>query len=226
MSHRPLGPGPGAYALPPTVGFPGHDPSRIRAPMYSMAGATPFPAPRRSPGPAYMVSLSPTAPAAPSWSLSARPPPPTPSRTPAPGAAASPPGPAAPAWSLPARPRPPAPPRVPAPNNYDVRCVPPAVNPPSYSMAGRSPCTEKVRSPGPARYAPTQMEIFQNRAAAYSLSARLDGPGKTSISPGPAAAPPNLFRHGKWPPVYSFGTHHSPWAPPMIVENDTMDCLD
>ena len=29
------GPGPGAYRLPTTVGFPQHDPSRYRNPMYS-----------------------------------------------------------------------------------------------------------------------------------------------------------------------------------------------
>lgn len=36
MTSKPLGPGPGAYMLPPLVGHPDHDARKHRNPMYSM----------------------------------------------------------------------------------------------------------------------------------------------------------------------------------------------
>lgn len=63
------------------------------------------------------------------------------------------------------------------------------------------------------------------RAAKYSLGARLDGSGKPTRTPGPAAYPPNLYNVKKANAAYSFGTKHGDFAPPMIVTEDTMDCL-
>lgn len=51
------GPGPGAYLLPPTVGFKGHDPSKYRNPMYSMSGSKKgFVGKTLGPGPTYLVT--------------------------------------------------------------------------------------------------------------------------------------------------------------------------
>ncbi|CAH2251890.1 jg13810 [Pararge aegeria aegeria] len=52
---KPLGPGPGAYRLPTTVGFNLHDPSRYRNPMFSFGTHAGFRLKRLSPGPAYRI---------------------------------------------------------------------------------------------------------------------------------------------------------------------------
>lgn len=49
------GPGPGAYQLPTTVGFPSHDPSRNRNPMYSFGASAGFQLKGLGPGPAYRI---------------------------------------------------------------------------------------------------------------------------------------------------------------------------
>ncbi|KOB67700.1 Uncharacterized protein OBRU01_19390 [Operophtera brumata] len=68
------GPGPGAYVLPTTVGFPMHDPSRHRNPMYSFGMHTPSHLRPLGPGPAYRIDRvtrdgNVTSPA---WSLGAK----------------------------------------------------------------------------------------------------------------------------------------------------------
>lgn len=54
--HYTTGPGPGAYALPPTIGFENHDRRKQRMPQYSFAPRTNMMGPDPGPGPgAYQV---------------------------------------------------------------------------------------------------------------------------------------------------------------------------
>ena len=49
-------PGPGAYMLPPTVGYERHDISRIRAPRYTMSQKLELVDKSISPGPKYQTT--------------------------------------------------------------------------------------------------------------------------------------------------------------------------
>ncbi|KAI8431479.1 LOW QUALITY PROTEIN: hypothetical protein MSG28_015993 [Choristoneura fumiferana] len=68
------GPGPGAYQLPTTVGFPSHDPSRTRAPQYSFGSVGGWRARGLGPGPAYRIDriTREGAMSSPAWSFGAR----------------------------------------------------------------------------------------------------------------------------------------------------------
>ena len=50
-----LGPGPGAYMLPPTVGYPDHDARKYRLPQYSFGKRPVLIDKRLSPGPGAYV---------------------------------------------------------------------------------------------------------------------------------------------------------------------------
>ncbi|CAH2057954.1 unnamed protein product, partial [Iphiclides podalirius] len=227
MSKKPLGPGPGAYALPPTVGYRQHDPSRYRNPMYSLGAAVGFRAPPLSPGPAYRIEkvTRDGIMTSPAWSFGARLGARSTLRTPGPGAHAPercPAGARAPHYSLGARPEV-APRRVgPAPNAYAPQLGP---GTPAYTMAARLGVAPPARSPGPAVYFQQDADVYRTRPPCYTLASRLVGAGKATRTPGPAAYPPNLYNTKKNPYSYSFGTKHNEYAPPMIIKEDTMDCL-
>ncbi|XP_072946413.1 ciliary microtubule associated protein 1A-like [Epargyreus clarus] len=229
MSKKPLGPGPGAYKLPATVGFAGHDPSRWRGPMFSFGTGASFRFKPLGPGPAYRIDrvTRDGLVSSPAWSFGARFPARGTLRTPGPGAhaperCADGRGARAPAYSMAARlgfaPR-----RVgPAPNAYALRLGP---GTPAYTMGARVGFQPKARSPGPAVYFQRDADVYRTRPPKYSLGARAEGAGKATKSPGPAAYPPNLYNTKKNPYAYSFGTKHGDYAPPMIIKEDTMDCL-
>ncbi|XP_068624165.1 ciliary microtubule associated protein 1A-like [Battus philenor] len=227
MSKKPLGPGPGAYALPPTVGFQQHDPSRYRNPMYSIAGSGGFNSPPLGPGPAYRIDrvTRDGIVTSPAWSFGARLPPRAALRIPGPGAHAPercPRGPQAPIYSLGARPNVGLKRVGPAPNAYAPRLGP---GTPAYTMAARLGFMLAAKSPGPAVYFQQDADVYKTRPPCYTLGARLGGTGKGPRTPGPAAYPPNLYNTKKNPYSYSFGTKHHDYAPPMIIKEDTMDCL-
>ncbi|XP_046972807.1 outer dense fiber protein 3-like [Vanessa cardui] len=226
---KPLGPGPGAYKLPTTVGFPSHDPSRYRNPMFSFGTNAGFRVKQLGPGPAYRIDritreglMS-----SPAWSFGARFPTRATMRTPGPGAHAPercPPTrePRAPQYSMGARlgfalKRP-----GPASNAYALRLGP---GTPAYTMGARVGFNLKAKSPGPAVYFQRDADVYKTRSPRYTLGARSEGAGRATRTPGPAAYPPNLYNTKKNPYSYSFGTKHGDYAPPMIIKEDTMDCL-
>ncbi|KAL4709627.1 hypothetical protein ACJJTC_007358 [Scirpophaga incertulas] len=222
-----IGPGPGAYALPPGVGYAGHDPSRPRAPMYSLGATGKGRPPPRGPGPAYRVDglTNRGIAVAPQWSFGLRVNPRSTSKAPGPGAHAPercPYGHRAPMYSLGIRPdisfkRP-----GPAANAYAPHLP---LGSPAYSLGIRGAPRQLPRSPGPAVYYQANTGVYLNRAPEYSLGIKGMGGGRGMKSPGPAAYPSNLYNTKKNPYAYSFGTKHSDCAPPMIVREDTMDCL-
>ncbi|CAK1589414.1 unnamed protein product [Parnassius mnemosyne] len=227
MAKRPLGPGPGAYALPPTVGYINHDPSRYRNPMYSLGAAVGFRTAALGPGPAYRIErvTKEGVMTSPAWSFGARLATRSSLRTPGPGAHAPercPNGPRAPEYSLGARPNLGQRRIGPAPNAYAIRMGP---DTPAYTMAARLGVANPTRSPGPAVYFQKDADVYRTRPPCYSLGARLVGAGKATRSPGPASYPPNLYNTKKNPYAFSFGTKHNEYSPPMIIKEDTMDCL-
>ncbi|CAG9568483.1 unnamed protein product [Danaus chrysippus] len=226
---KPLGPGPGAYALPTTVGFPSHDPSRYRNPMYSFGINAGFRVKQLGPGPAYRIDrvTRDGLVSSPAWSFGARFPTRSTLRTPGPGAHAPercPPTkePRAPQYSMGAR-LGFALKRVgPASNAYALRLGP---GTPAYTMGARVGFNPKAKSPGPAVYFQRDVDVYKTRSPRYTLGARSEGAGKPTKAPGPATYPPNLYNTKKNPYSYSFGTKHGDYAPPMIIKEDTMDCL-
>ncbi|CAF4956403.1 outer dense fiber protein 3-like protein 2 [Pieris napi] len=226
---KPLGPGPGAYRLPTTVGFPSHDPSRNRSPMFSFGTNGGARIKQLGPGPAYRIDriTRDGVVTSPAWSFGARLPGRPAQRIPGPGAHAPercPPtrDPRAPQYSMGARlgyavKRP-----GPAPNAYALRLGPGS---PAYTMGARVGFSLKPRSPGPAVYFQRDTDVYRTRAPVFSLAARSEGAGKPTKTPGPAAYPPHLYNTKKNPYAYSFGTKHGDYACPMIIKEDTMDCL-
>ncbi|CAB3225616.1 unnamed protein product [Arctia plantaginis] len=229
MSKKPLGPGPGAYQLPTTCGYPGHDPSRYRNPMYSFGVNAGYRVKGLGPGPSYRIDrvTRDGAMSSPQWSFGARFGPRATLRTPGPGAHAPercPPmrEPRAPVYSMGARlgfalKRP-----GPAPNAYALRLGP---GTPAYTMGARVGFVPKAKSPGPAVYFMQDTNVYKNKQPVYSLGAQLSGAGKPTKTPGPAVYPPNLYNTKQNSYKYSFGTRHGDYAPPMIIKEDTMDCL-
>ncbi|CAH4032225.1 unnamed protein product [Pieris brassicae] len=198
---KPLGPGPGAYRLPTTVGFPAHDPSRNRSPMYSFGTNGGARIKQLGPGPAYRIDriTRDGIVTSPAWSFGARLPGRPAQRIPGPGAHAPercPPtrDPRAPQYSMGARlgyavKRP-----GPAPNAYALRLGPGS---PAYTMGARVGFSLKPRSPGPAVYFQRDTDVYRTRAPVFSLAARSEGAGKPTKTPGPAAYPPHLYNTKK-----------------------------
>ncbi|CAH2098538.1 unnamed protein product [Euphydryas editha] len=227
--RRPLGPGPGAYKLPATVGFNQHDPSRYRNPMFSFGTNAGFRLKQLGPGPAYRIDritreglMS-----SPAWSFGARFPTRGTLRTPGPGAHAPercPPTrePRAPQYSMGARLGFALKRAGPAPNAYALQL---GRGSPAYTMGARVGFNPKAKSPGPAVYFLRDADVYKTRAPCYTLGARAEGAGRATRTPGPAAYPPNLYNTKKNPYAYSFGTKHGDYACPMIIKEDTMDCL-
>lgn len=69
-----LGPGPGAYRLPTTVGYNQHDPSRYRNPMFSFGVYAGYRLRQLGPGPAYRIDrvTRDGVVSSPAWSFGAR----------------------------------------------------------------------------------------------------------------------------------------------------------
>lgn len=197
--------------------------------MYSFGAAAGRRIRALGPGPAYRIDrvTRDGLVSAPAWSFGARFPSRAATRAPGPGSHAPercPPmkDPRAPAYSMGARlgfaPR-----RAgPAPNAYALKL---GSGSPAYTMGARVGFQAKAKSPGPAVYFQRDANVYRTKPPMYSLGARLGAALRGARTPGPAAYPPNLYNTKKNPYAYSFGTKHADWAPPMIIREDTMDCL-
>ncbi|XP_062447133.1 ciliary microtubule associated protein 1B [Rhea pennata] len=237
--HRPRGPiaalytSPGPkYQLPTNVGYRLHDPSRRRAPAYSLGVRAGRPAAGCSPGPAHLVPAGCTArgrSAGPACSVLGRPRDPPPFRTPAPGRyrpemAARWTLPSAPACSLGSRTRGFAGDQTPGPAAYGL---PPMLGPrvvgkasaPNFSMLGRSAAgsfyADLSKTPGPCSYRVVEADVYKRRAPRFSMLARNAPPGDGTREPGPGAYSP------RWPGRprgVTFGVRHSDYLAPLLAE--------
>lgn len=79
----------------------------------------------------------------------------------------------------------------------------------------------KADSPGPAAYAADDLNLKLNRAPVYSMRPTCYIRGE-NVGPGPNYYDLMYYRPGRTGRAYSFGVHHSPYAPPMIVRCDNM----
>ncbi|KAM6301739.1 ciliary microtubule associated protein 1A-like [Podargus strigoides] len=236
--HRPRGPiaalykSPGPkYGLPSNVGYNLHDPSRNRAPAYSLGPRRDVQEKQRSPGPRYLLPPGTTVKGkagTPAFSIYGRPYDMTPFRTPGPGyyspeKAERVTFPSAPACSLRSRTRHYAGQQTPGPAAYEL---PPMLGPrvitknsaPNYSMSGSSNVgtfsQDLCKTPGPCNYNTVSTNVYKQRAPQYSMLARNDLPGDTTMKPSPNAYYPQQSRQRG----VTFGIRHSDYLTPLIVD--------
>ncbi|XP_049813649.1 outer dense fiber protein 3-like [Schistocerca nitens] len=223
------GPGPAAYALPGTVGLEDHDPTRHRAPGYTMAGVQQRSYESVGPGPAHGVPQGMTrngpaphvgVPISGPWTIL---------RTlsvPGPGAHRPedfpPQGRRAPVYSLrfregPRRKRGPAP----APIDYALpSClghhVPDKPSSPAYNMCHVPRAPKYAQTPGPDVYYPQ----LGRRGPHYTASGPNYPPGDKTVKPGPDTYLPPMA--GRRAPRFSFGVRHSECinSPASGIDND------
>uniref|UniRef100_A0A2A4J5F3 Outer dense fiber protein 3-like protein 2 n=1 Tax=Heliothis virescens TaxID=7102 RepID=A0A2A4J5F3_HELVI len=195
MSKKPLGPGPGAYQLPTTVGFTQHDPSRYRNPMYSFGTNAGYRLRGLGPGPAYRIERRcppMREPRAPVYSMGARL-----------GFALKRPG--------------------PAPNAYALRLGP---GTPAYTMGARVGFMPKANATPTSTSASEWRDACGTAPLARTLTRDCAGSRLLRASPAaPGERRPHTMFTLQNPYSYSFGTKHGDYAPPMIIKEDTMDCL-
>ncbi|XP_034244455.1 outer dense fiber protein 3-like [Thrips palmi] len=202
------GPGPGAYLLPSTVGFDGHDTTRDRQPAYSIGRREAKEAKSLGPGPDCMVDkynrFGPTT--APAYTMAPHLKPLTSFQTPGPGqyypekyaekAAA---------FSLLQRLPTQGAFQTPPPNAY---VLPSCLNGTIEHLGQRLSYTLKDDSPGPARYQAPALDVSRWRMPQYSMAHRTPMPGDRSQKPAPNAYLPQYNTH-RSPPHFSFGVKHT-----------------
>ncbi|XP_025030969.1 outer dense fiber protein 3B [Python bivittatus] len=237
--HRPRGPiaalysSPGPkYGLPTNVGYQQHDPSRYRAPAYSIGSRRFQTLESCSPGPSYMVPTNMTMRGKdwiPAFSIYGRPRDVAPFRTPGPGRyspekAGKLAYPNAPNYSLASRTKDFHNDQTPGPAAYGL---PPMIGPkvigkssaPNYSIFGRSAIgsfyEDLSRTPGPCNYRVVDPSIYKNRPPHYSILARNMLPGDNTTIPGPGAYSPE--KHAQLRGL-TFGIRHSDYVAPLIVD--------
>ncbi|ALC45840.1 CG10252, partial [Drosophila busckii] len=223
------GPGPGAYQLPTLVGYEKHDNRKLRNPQYSfgartnMLGADPGPGPgayqvdkwtRYGKGGGLQYTMAPQ-----TRIIDKR-------VAPGPGAhdvhiKPFHKGVNAPAYSIAARNDFSFKKYGPGPSAYKFEIQPIRPQAPIYSMGIQTKLNRKGDSPGPAAYGATDINVKLNRAPQYSMRPPCYIKGE-NVGPGPIHYNLMYYRPGKTRPAYSFGVHHSPYAPPMIVRCDNM----
>lgn len=117
---------------------------------------------------------------------------------------------------------------TPSPNSYSL---PPLLGPKavgkrsaaSYSLTGRSNiggfAEDLQKTPGPGTYKVTQPDVMKSKKPVYSINGRNFMPGDSTQIPGPGQhSPEKVYMHKKEAPKFSFGTRHSDFTLPLIVD--------
>ncbi|XP_068457398.1 protein CIMAP1D-like [Clinocottus analis] len=237
ISARERGPGPGRYALPPTVGYMNHDFTKPSSPAYSFHSrlSSAMVCVDSSPGPRYHVDAKVTRfgrTEPPSYSMLGRGRRPV-FQTPGPGAYSPEKAPPLgahhrpPSFTIGSRTRYRSVDAVPAPNSYSLPhllgC--PAPNKPSsarYTFTGRravgAPSEDLSMSPGPAGYDTTDPDVYHRRQPSFSMQKRTGGPSRAAAGPGPGAySPEKSLLHLPRPPSFSLGVRHSEFVTPLVL---------
>ncbi|XP_068195105.1 outer dense fiber protein 3-like protein 2a [Antennarius striatus] len=243
ISARERGPGPGRYALPPTVGYINHDFTKPSSPAYSFHSrlSSAMVSVDSSPGPRYRVDAKLTRfgrMETPSYSILGR------GRrtadkvelfqTPGPGAYSPEKAPPLnahqrpPCYTIGARTRYRSVDPVPAPNSYSLPnllgCqVPHKPSSASFSLSSRrsvgAPSEDLSMSPGPARYSTINPDVYRQRQPSFTMQSRTKRPNYASVNPGPGAYNPEKFHmHLRRPPSFSMGVRHSEFVMPLVVD--------
>ncbi|KAM9148936.1 LOW QUALITY PROTEIN: ciliary microtubule associated protein 1A [Pangshura tecta] len=208
--HRPRGPimahftSPGPkYSIQGTTGYLKHNPTKRKAPAYTFKGARPSLREACSPGPRYYVEPSMTRKGketAPAYTMCGRPSVKTEVT----------PGPSPGTYTIP---------RVMGPNTVDKTASP------CYSMKWKSKLgrfdEDLHKTPGPAAYKKTDVDVYKKRAPKYSMSSRIK-PAGTVRHPGPGDYYPGKILNNNTDqalaPVVTFGIRHSEYTMPLIVD--------
>uniref|UniRef100_A0A8C1V703 Outer dense fiber of sperm tails 3-like 2a n=1 Tax=Cyprinus carpio TaxID=7962 RepID=A0A8C1V703_CYPCA len=210
------GPGPGRYALPPTIGYINHDYTKPSSPAYSFHSrmSSNMVSVDSSPGPQYHVDAKMTRfgrDGTPSYSMLGRK-----KKT---------------ADTF----------QTPGPGAYSPEKAPPLNlhhKPPSYTMAFRTryrtasasftmsarrkaggPSEDLSMTPGPGRYNSTEPSVYLNRQPSFSLQSRCNIPTDATRKPGPGThSPEKVTAHLPRAPSFSMGVRHSEFVTPLIVD--------
>ncbi|MEQ2310804.1 hypothetical protein AMECASPLE_013061 [Ameca splendens] len=242
ISAKERGPGPGRYALPPTVGYINHDFTKPSSPAYSfhtrMSSA--MISIDSSPGPRYYIGDKVTRfgrTETPSFSISGR------GRqigkkdelfqTPGPGAYSPERAPPLnahlrpPSYTIGERTRYRSMDPVPAPNSYTLPDllgpqVPHKPASSSYSFSGRrtvgSPSEDLSKTPGPGQYRSTDPDIYRQRQPSFTMQSRTKRLNYSSVVPGPGTYnPEKTYRHLHKSPSFTMGIRHSEFVTPLVV---------
>ncbi|XP_074548748.1 outer dense fiber protein 3-like protein 2a isoform X2 [Halichoeres trimaculatus] len=240
ISARERGPGPGRYALPPTVGYINHDFTKPSSPAYSFHSrmSSAMVSVDSSPGPRYHIDSKVTRfgrMETPSYSILGR------DRrsgevfqTPGPGAYSPEKAPPLnahhrpPSYTIGSRTRYRSVDAVPAPNSYSLPhllgCqVPHKPSSASYSFSGRrrvgAPSEDLSMSPGPAKYNSINPDLYRHRQPSFSMQGRTRRPNYSSSIPGPGTySPEKLHMHLPKPPACTMGIRHSEFVTPLVVQ--------
>ncbi|XP_037343316.1 outer dense fiber protein 3-like protein 2a [Pungitius pungitius] len=244
ISARERGPGPGRYALPPTVGYINHDFTKPSSPAYSFHSrmSSAMVSVDSSPGPKYHVDAKVTRfgrMETPSYSILGRGTRTGNNRglvfqTPGPGAYSPEKAPPVnaqlrtPSYTISSRTRYRSVDPVPAPNTYSLpdllgRQAPNKPSSASYSFSGPrkvgGPSEDLSKSPGPARYGRTNPDVYHQRQPSFSIQKRTKRPNYSSATPGPGSYSPEKFHsHLPKPPSFSLGVRHSEFVMPLVVD--------
>ncbi|XP_022049122.1 outer dense fiber protein 3-like protein 2a [Acanthochromis polyacanthus] len=243
ISARERGPGPGRYALPPTVGYMNHDFTKPSSPAYSFHSrmSSAMVSVDSSPGPRYLIDAKVTRFGrmdTPSYSIlgrgkligNKR----EPFQTPGPGAYSPEKAPPLnahrrpPSYTIGSRTRYRSVDVVPAPNSYSLPnvlgCqVPHKPSSASYSFSGRrtvgAPSEDLSRGPGPGKYNSTNPDIYRQRQPSFSMQSRTKRPNYSSAIPGPGTySPERFYMHLPRPPSFTLGVRHSEFVTPLVVD--------
>ncbi|XP_071261902.1 protein CIMAP1D-like isoform X2 [Salvelinus alpinus] len=242
IAGREKGPGPGRYALPPTIGFIGHDFTKPTNPAYSFHGrmSNNLYGVDSSPGPQYYIDAKITRfgrDGNPAYSMLGRlntafslaglf-------QTPGPGAYSPENAPPCntqrrpPSYTMGSRTRYRTIDSVPAPNKY---CLPALMGPQvptkpasaSYTMSRHcklgGPSEDLSKTPGPGRYNSTDPSVYLPRQPAFSMLGRHGFPNDATLKPGPGTHnPEKVTVHKPRAPAFSLGIRHSEFVTPLVV---------
>ncbi|XP_071772032.1 outer dense fiber protein 3-like protein 2a [Centroberyx gerrardi] len=240
IAGRERGPGPGRYALPPTVGYINHDVTKPSSPAYTFHSrmSSAMVSVDSSPGPRYHIDAKVTRfgrGGTPSYSMLGR------GRragelfqTPGPGAYSPEKAPPLnshrrpPSYTIGNRTRYRSVDAIPAPNRYTLpnllgTQVPNKPCSASYSFSGRrkvgAPSEDLSMTPGPGQYNSTNPNIYLQRQPSFSMQSRTKRPSYSSRIPGPGThSPEKVQLHLPRPPSFTLGVRHSEFVTPLVVD--------
>ncbi|XP_045216986.2 outer dense fiber protein 3-like [Mercenaria mercenaria] len=235
IAAKERGPGPGRYALPPTLGFSSHDATKKMEPAYSFGRRLIHKAIKDSPGPAYFINPRITRhgkDGTPSYSLLSRQSDLQTFKTPSARAyypeKVHPQGEKiAPKYSIGFRTRFRKLDQNPPSSKYILPTVlgpaqPNKLSAPSYSMTGRSKIgcylEDLANAPGPGHTTKVETDVYMSKVPHYSLRSRTFMPHDGVKKPGPGAHfPENVKINKPNAPSYSLGVRHAEYVCPLIT---------
>ncbi|XP_051978324.1 outer dense fiber protein 3-like protein 2b isoform X1 [Xyrauchen texanus] len=240
IAGREKGPGPGRYVLPPTIGFVGHDFTKLTSPAFSFHGrmSNNMHSIDCSPGPKYHIDAKLTRfgrDGTPAYSIHGRMENEAGSFcTPGPGAYSPEKAPLCsthrkpPSHTMGYRTQYRSVDAVPAPNKYTLPSLMGShiltkTSSASYTISGRckpgGPAEDLAKTPGPGRYNSTDPSVYLPRRPAFSMLGRHTTQKEPTLVPGPGSHNPEKVKvHKPRIPAFSLGIRHSEFVTPLVID--------